>query len=180
MRELENNGAERISSAALDRLTSEVFEKKNGGYALRRALVGKDPQVLARAAGAEISPKTKMLFAETDANHPFVIEEQMMPMIPVVVVKNFEEAVRAAAKAERNYRHSAIIHSLDVTRMTEMARVLNTTLFVKNGPSTAGLGLGGEGYLSYSIATATGEGISNPKTFTRRRRCVMVGNLNIF
>ena len=103
-----------------------------------------------------------------------------MPMIPVVVVKNFEEAVRAAAKAERNYRHSAIIHSLDVTRMTEMARVLNTTLFVKNGPSTAGLGLGGEGYLSYSIATATGEGISNPKTFTRRRRCVMVGNLNIF
>ena len=161
-------------------VTEAVFEKKNGGYALRRALVGKDPQVLARAAGAEISPKTKMLFAETDANHPFVIEEQMMPMVPVVVVKNFEEAVRAAAKAERNYRHSAIIHSLDVTRMTEMARVLNTTLFVKNGPSTAGLGLGGEGYLSYSIATATGEGISNPKTFTRRRRCVMVGNLNIF
>ena len=45
---------------------------------------------------------------------------------------------------------------------------------------TAGLGLGGEGYLSYSIATPTGEGITNPRTFTRVRRCVMVDNLRIY
>lgn len=87
MRELENCGAERLSPSALDRLTGEVFESKNGGYALKRALVGKDPQVLARAAGANVSAKTKMLFAETGADHPFVVEEQMMPMVPVVVVK---------------------------------------------------------------------------------------------
>ena len=176
----ENVGGERISSSALDRLTSAVFENKNGEYVLKRDLVGKDPQVLGQAAGISVSSKTRMLFAETDANHPFVFEEQMMPMIPIVVVKDFDEAVKQALKAERNYRHSAIIHSHDVSRMSEAARAMNTTLFVKNGPSTAGLGLGGEGYLSYSIATATGEGISNPKTFTRRRRCVMTGDLNIF
>ncbi len=180
MRALEANGGEKISQSALDRLTPAVFDNKNGHYALKRDLVGKDPQVLAEAAGISVSPKAQMLFAQTDANHPFVFEEQMMPMLPIVAVRNFDEAVMAAKKAERNFRHSAIIHSLDVSRMTQMARELNTTLFVKNGASTCGLGLNGEGYLSYSIATTTGEGISNPKTFTRRRRCVMVDNLNIF
>ncbi len=180
MRALDSHGAVKIGGSALDRLTDAVFSKKDGHYVLKRDLVGKDPGVLAQAAGVSIPDSAPMLYALTDAGHPFVVEEQMMPMIPVVAVKNFDEAVDAAMKAEHNYKHSAIIHSLDVSRMTQMARALNTTLFVKNGPSTCGLGLGGEGYLSYSIATATGEGISNPKTFTRRRRCVMVDNLNIF
>lgn len=180
MRALDAQGAVKIGGSALDRLTDAVFAKKDGRYVLKRDLVGKDPQVLAQAAGVSVSANAPMLYAQTDANHPFVVEEQMMPMIPVTVVKDFDSAVDAAMKAEHNYKHSAIIHSLNVGRMTQMARSLNTTLFVKNGPSTCGLGLGGEGYLSYSIATATGEGISNPKTFTRRRRCVMVDNLNIF
>ncbi len=180
MAALSANGAVKISSNAVDTLSKAVFDNKNGHYVLKRDLVGKDPQELATAAGTSVGSAAKMLFAQTDANHPFVIEEQMMPMLPIVAVRSFEDAVEAAMKAEHNYRHSAIIHSLDVSRMTSMARALNTTLFVKNGPSTAGLGLGGEGYLSYSIATTTGEGISNPKTFTRRRRCVMVDNLNIF
>lgn len=174
------NGGVKISSSAVDKLSGAVFENKNGHYILKRDLVGKDPKVLGEVAGVSVFDKVQILFAETDANHPFVFEEQMMPMIPVVAVKSFEDGVIQAKKAERGYRHSAIVHSLNVGRITDMARELNTTLFVKNGPSTAGLGLGGEGYLSYSIATTTGEGISNPKTFTRRRRCVMVGNLNIF
>jgi aldehyde dehydrogenase len=120
-----------------------------------------------------------MLFAETDADHPFVQEEQMMPMMPVVSCPDFESAVREAKRAEHNYRHSAIIHTLDVNHMTYMAREMDTTIFVKNGASVAGLGLGGEGYLSYSIATTTGEGITTPKTFTRIRRCVLVENLRI-
>ena len=44
----------------------------------------------------------------------------------------------------------------------------------------AGLGLGGEGFLSFSIATPTGEGVTTPMTFTRSRRCVMVENLNLY
>lgn len=180
MRALDAQGAVKIGGSTLDKLTDAVFSKKDGHYALKRDLVGKDPYVLGEAAGISVSQNAPMLYADVDANHPFVIEEQMMPMIPVVVVKSFEEALAGAVRAEHGYKHSAIIHSMNVGRMTEMARALNTTLFVKNGPSTCGLGLGGEGYLSYSIATATGEGISNPKTFTRRRRCVMVDNLNIF
>ena len=102
-----------------------------------------------------------------------------MPMLPVVRVKDFDEAVEGARVSEHRYRHSAIIHSTNVAHMTVMARALDTTIFIKNGPCVAGLGLGGEGYLSYSIATTTGEGITTPKTFTRIRRCVMVENLRI-
>ncbi|HUC84717.1 MAG TPA: aldehyde dehydrogenase EutE, partial [Candidatus Acidoferrales bacterium] len=127
-----------------------------------------------------IPDKTQLLFAETEPGHPFVVEEQMMPFVPVVRVKGVEQGIAEAVKAEHNYKHTAIIHSHDVEHMTAMARALDTTIFVKNGASMAGLGLGGEGYLSYSIATPTGEGITNPKTFTRIRRCVMVDNLRIY
>jgi aldehyde dehydrogenase len=121
-----------------------------------------------------------LLFAETGKDHAFVKEEQMMPFIPIVRVKDVEEGIQASLAAEHNYKHTSIIHSHDVEHMTAMARALDTTLFVKNGPCMAGLGLGGEGYLSYSIATPTGEGVTNPKTFCRVRRCVMVDNLRIY
>jgi len=132
------------------------------------------------AAGANVPDKTQLLFAETDRDHLFVKEEQMMPMLPIVRVRSVQEGIQAAKTAERNYKHTAIIHSHDVEHMTAMARALDTTLFIKNGPCMAGLGLGGEGYLSYSIATPTGEGVTNPKTFCRVRRCVMVDNLRIY
>ncbi len=97
-----------------------------------------------------------------------------------LAVSSVEEGIEASKIAERNYKHTSIIHSHDVENMTAMARALDTTLFIKNGPCMAGLGLGGEGYLSYSIATPTGEGVTNPKTFCRVRRCVMVDNLRIY
>jgi aldehyde dehydrogenase len=104
----------------------------------------------------------------------------MMPFLPIVRVKSVEEGIQHALEAEHAYKHTSIIHSHDVENMTAMARALDTTLFIKNGPCMAGLGLGGEGYLSYSIATPTGEGVTNPKTFCRVRRCVMVDNLRIY
>jgi aldehyde dehydrogenase len=183
--ELTKAGAARINAQQLERLTAAAFTIKageGGGCAhasVNRALVGADPSKLAEHAGATIPAGTQLLFAETDADHPFVQEEQMMPMMPVVSCPDFETAVREAKRAEHNYRHSAIIHTLDVNHMTYMAKEMDTTIFVKNGPSVAGLGLGGEGYLSYSIATTTGEGITTPKTFTRIRRCVLVENLRI-
>ncbi|ACB74580.1 aldehyde dehydrogenase [Opitutus terrae] len=179
------NGARQLNSSQLERLTAAAFTNKPdaGGCShpvLNRSFVGVDAAVLARHAGTEVPANTPLLFAETDANHAFVIEEQMMPMIPIVRVKSVEEGVAAAVKAEHGYKHSAIIHSLNVDHMTMMARALDTTVFIKNGPCVAGLGLGGEGYLSYSIATTTGEGITTPRTFTRTRRCVMVDNLRIY
>ena len=185
MAALSRNGAYQLNGSQLDKLTAVAFSTKAGAGGcshpvLNRAMVGVDPSVLAQHAGASIPSGTQLLFAETDANHAFVIEEQMMPMLPIVRVKSVEEGVAAAVRAEHGYKHSAIIHSLDVNHMTQMARALDTTVFVKNGPSVAGLGLGGEGYLSYSIATTTGEGISNPRTFTRTRRCVLVDGFRIY
>ncbi len=182
---LKEAGAAQLNDAQLAKLTAAAFtiSKDAGGCShavLNRALVGADASVLARHAGASVAADTPLLFAETDVDHAFVLEEQMMPMIPVVRVKSIAQAIEFAKKSEHGYKHSAIIHSLNVDHMTQMARALDTTLFVKNGPCTAGLGLGGEGYLSYSIATTTGEGITNPGTFTRTRRCVMVDNLRIY
>jgi aldehyde dehydrogenase len=186
MAEMEASGAVRLNSPQLERLTKAAFTFKEGHSAgcpepvVNKELIGKDPAVLARAAGVNIPRDTQLLFAETDAAHPFVREEQMMPFIPVVRVKNVEEGIEASRLAEHNYRHTSIIHSHEVEHMTAMARALDTTLFIKNGPSMAGLGAGGEGYWSYSIATPTGEGVTNPKTFCRVRRCVMVDNLRIY
>ncbi|MEI6653593.1 MAG: aldehyde dehydrogenase family protein [Verrucomicrobiota bacterium] len=182
--ELEKAGAARLNAQQLEKLSAAAFTYKpgDGGCShpvLNRTLVGADPAKLAEHAGATIPSNTQLLFAETDADHAFVQEEQMMPMLPIVPVPDFVTAVREAKRAEHNYRHSAIIHTKDVDHMTYMAKEMDTTIFVKNGPSVAGLGLGGEGYLSYSIATTTGEGITTPKTFTRIRRCVLVENLRI-
>lgn len=178
-------GGVQLNASQLAKLTAAAFttSKDAGGCShavLNRKLVGADASVLAQLAGASASASTPMLFAETDADDAFVLEEQMMPMLPVVRVKSVEQGIEFAKKSEHGYKHSAIIHSLNVDHMTLMARALDTTLFVKNGPSVAGLGLGGEGYLSYSIATTTGEGITTPSTFTRTRRCVMVDNLRIY
>ncbi len=186
MSQMEQNGAVKLTNAQLDALTKAAFtfkEGQGGGCAdasVNKDFIGKDPSVLGKAAGVNVPAGTQLLFAETDANHPFVVEEQMMPFLPIVRVKNLEEGVSRSLEVEHGYKHTSIIHSHDVEAMTAMGRALDTTLFIKNGPCMAGLGLGGEGYLSYSIATPTGEGVTNPRTFTRVRRCVMVDNLRIY
>ena len=186
MTQLEQNGAVRLTPAQLDSLTKSAFTFKPGAggdcphASVNRDFIGKDPDVLAKAAGVSVPSGTQLLFAETDANHPFVAEEQMMPFLPIVRVKSVEEGIARSIEAEHGYKHTSIIHSHDVEAMTAMGRALDTTLFIKNGPCMSGLGLGGEGYLSYSIATPTGEGVTNPKTFCRVRRCVMVDNLRIY
>jgi aldehyde dehydrogenase len=103
-----------------------------------------------------------------------------MPFVPVVRVPDVAAAIAEAIKAEHGYKHTAIMHSQNISNLTRMAQAIDTTLFIKNGPSMTGLGLGGEGFLSFSIATPTGEGVTTPMTFTRSRRCVMVENLNLF
>jgi aldehyde dehydrogenase len=186
MQRMSENGAVKLNSAQLEKLTKAAFTitpGQGGGCAhahTNKDFIGKDTSVLAQAAGINIPSGTQLLFGETDAMHPFVQEEQMMPMIPIVRVKSVEEGIALSLQSEHNYKHTAIIHSHDVENITAMARALDTTLFVKNGASPCGLGLGGEGYLSFSIATPTGEGITNPRTFTRVRRCVMVDNLRIY
>ncbi len=177
-------GAVQLDAAAIDRLTRAAFtfEGKGGGCArahVKKDLVGKDVAVLAAAAGMSVPAGTDLLFGETDEDHPFVLEEQMMPFLPIVRVRDVDAAIAAAVKAEHGYRHTAIIHSENVETATRMARNMNTTLFIHNAASPASLGVGGPGYFSHTIATPTGEGITTPMTFTRERQMVVGSALRI-
>ncbi len=177
-------GAFELDKAAIERLSRAAFTFDGDGKGCGRAhvkkeFVGKDVEVLAKAAGVSVPAGTQMLFGETDEDHPFVQEEQMMPFIPVVRVSDVDAAIAAAVKAEHGYRHTAIMHSRNVANVTRMARALNTTLFVHNAASPAALGSNGPGYLSFSIATPTGEGITTPLTFTRERQITIGQALRI-
>jgi aldehyde dehydrogenase len=178
-------GARELDPRAIERLSRAAFELEEGkgvgcGQArLKRDLVGRDASVLASAAGVRVPPETLMLFGETPEDHAFVQVEQMMPFMPIVRVRDLDEGIAAAVRAEHGYRHTAIIHSRDVDNVTKMARAVNTTLFVQNGPCTAALGVDAPSYLSFSIATPTGEGITTPMTFTRERQIVIGGALRI-
>jgi aldehyde dehydrogenase len=126
-----------------------------------------------------IPADTELIFGETDEHSLFVDHEQMMPFVPFVRVPNVDAAIAMAKKYEHGFRHTAMIHSRNVDTITRMGREMNVTVYVQNGPSMAGLGLGGEGYLSFSIATPTGEGITTPLTFTRQRRSSTIGSMRV-
>jgi len=182
--EFKKAGAFQLTSAQLEKVTAVAFDTSDGAGGcshpvLNRDLVGASPEKLAAIAGVQLPQGTELLFAETNKDHLFVIEEQMMPLVPVIRVRDIHEAIAFAKESEHGYKHSAMIHTLNVEHMSYMAKELDSTLFIKNGACLAGLGLGGEGYSSFSIATTTGEGITTPLTFTRKRRCVMVDNLNL-
>lgn len=179
MQAMERAGAGRLNASEVAALTRNAMIKVGDDKhdAPAKEFLGQDATVLARGAGKSVPDSVKCLFGETDENNPFVSVEQMMPFLPFVRVKNVDEAIAKAKHYEHGYRHTSIIHSHDVRNMTKMGRALDTTLFVKNGPSMAALGLGGEGYLSFSIAGPTGEGVTTPLTFTRERRCSMVDDL---
>jgi aldehyde dehydrogenase len=178
---MDRAGAVRLTDGEVDRLTqvaiAQVGEGTDRHDVAAKEFLGKDAAVLAQAAGRQISPQTEMLFAPTDESNPFVPVEQMMPFLPFVRCRDVDEAIEKARHYEHGFRHTAIIHSNNVRNMTKMGRAMDTTLYVKNGPSMASLGLGGEGYLSFSIATPTGEGVTTPLTFTRERRCSMIDDL---
>lgn len=174
-------GAVELNAAQIATLTDRAMVKVGDDQHLAPAkeFLGQDAAVLARAAGVTVPAGTELLFGETDEHHPFVSVEQMMPFIPFVRARDVDHAVALAKKYEHGFRHTAIIHSRNVRNMTHMGRELDTTLFIKNGSCGAGLGLGGEGYLSFSIAGPTGEGVTTPITFTRERRCSMIDELRV-
>jgi len=160
-----------LNAAQVDKLAAAAFKPGDGGkLVVNKDLVGADAATLARHAGIEVPPDTLMLHAETGEDNPFVGHEQMMPFVPFVRCRDVDQAIELALKHEHGYGHTSIIHSRNVETITSMGKAMNTTLFVQNGPCTAGLGAGGEGYVSFSIATPTGEGVTTPATFCRVRR----------
>lgn len=178
---LKRHKAHWLTAQQVEALTRKAFtaDEKTGKPHLNKELVGKDTADLAAAAGASIPPGTDLLVGETNKDHPFVQEEQMMPFVPIVRCRDVDEAIDRAIESEHGFKHTAIIHSRNLDNITRFGRRANTTLFVVNGASMSGLGLDGEGYLSYSIATPTGEGVTTPLTFTRFRRVMMAGALRM-
>ncbi len=181
MAAMQRAGAVPLNSSQIAKLTDAAFQEVGEGshkhLAPTKALLGQDAVKLAAAAGVTVDPKTELLYGETAEDHPFVDIEQMMPFLPFVRCRDVDHAIELAKHYEHGYRHTSMIHTRDVRNMTKMGRVMDTTLFVKNGPCMASLGLGGEGYLSFSIAGPTGEGVTTPITFTRERRCSLIEDL---
>jgi aldehyde dehydrogenase len=179
MQAMERAGAVRLNAREVAELTRNAMVKvgDDNHDAPSKDFLGQDAAVLARGAGKSVPQNAELLFGETDESNPFVPVEQMMPFVPFVRCRNVDEAIEKARYYEHGFRHTAIIHSHNVKNMTKMGKILDTTLFVKNGPCMAALGLGGEGYLSFSIAGPTGEGVTTPLTFTRERRCSMIDDL---
>ena len=179
MAAMRSAGAVELTGEQSERLAQLVFTYEKDHYAVKKEYVGADPHVLGNLIGASVPAGTDLIFGETDESSPFVSQEQMMPFVPFVRARDFEHALDLAIKYEHGFGHTAVIHSNNLDRITRMGQAVNTTLFVANGPSTACLGAGGEGYASYSIATPTGEGVTNPLTFTRFRRMSIAGSLRM-
>ena len=185
MAAMERAGAVRLNAAEIDALTKAAITSVGEGDDKHDVpptdFLGQDAAVLAARHRQERSrPSVELLFGETDESNPFVPVEQMMPFVPFVrVPRTSTRRSTWRSTHEHGFRHTAIIHSHNVRNMTKMGKAVDTTLFVKNGPCMAALGLGGEGYMSFSIAGPTGEGVTTPLTFTRERRCSMIDDLRI-
>ena len=146
---------------------------KKRKYHAAKNWVGKDASAFLQQLHVKPLPDVRLLICEVEADHPFVLTEQMMPVLPIVRVKTLDEAIRLAVKTEGGNRHTAIMHSRHVDHLTQFAKAIETTIFVKNASSLAGVGYGGEGYATMTIAGPTGEGLTSARTFTRQRRCVL-------
>ena len=182
---MQQNGAYFISGEMADRLAKIVLvEKKNEktgkiSYSVSRDWVGRDAKKFLAALDIEVGDDVRCVICETDENHLFVQTELMMPILPIVRVNNIDEAVRMAVRAEHGNRHTAHMHSKNIDNLTKFARAVETTIFVKNAPSYAGIGFGSEGHTTFTIAGPTGEGLTSARSFTRKRRCVMSDSFNI-
>lgn len=171
------NGAYEIKDRNTIQKLLELVTNENGGPKV--SFVGKNASYILSKLGINVDDSIKIIIMEVDKDHHFVKEEMMMPILPIVRTRDVDEAIEYAYVAENGNRHTAIMHSKNVDKLTKMARLLETTIFVKNAPSFAGLGVGGEGNTTFTIAGPTGEGLTTAKSFCRKRRCIMVDAFNI-
>jgi aldehyde dehydrogenase len=175
-------GAVELTSWQLGRLMKVILAEDHGPGkhgVINKAFVGKSPTVILREIGVGVDDSVRLVVAETDAQHPLVWTEQLMPVLPFVRVRNADEAIDLAKAVEQGMGHTAVCHSKNLDVLSRMSREINTSIFIKNGPSLAGLGFGGEGFASFSIASPTGEGLTSAVDFTRVRRCTLVDAFRI-
>jgi len=175
------SGAHLATEAELPRLDAEIFTETRGPGrpgVINKDLIGKNAGEILARIGVD-DPDARLVVAHVPAEHPLVWTEQLMPVLPVVSVPDVDAGIDLAVQAEHGFGHSASMHSLDIDALSRMARRIDTSIFVKNGPIIAGLAAGGEGFTSYTIASPTGEGMTGPLSFSRQRRCVLVDHFRI-
>ena len=172
---ISEQGCYLISKEEQDKLTATVITPKG----LNRKCVGRDARTLLSMIGIQASENIRCIVFEGEKEHPLIAEELMMPILGLVRAKDFDDAVEKAVWLEHGNRHSAHIHSKNVDNITKYAKAIDTAILVKNAPSYAALGFGGEGFCTFTIASRTGEGLTSASTFTKRRRCVMSDSLCI-
>ncbi|MBQ9117068.1 MAG: aldehyde dehydrogenase EutE [Clostridia bacterium] len=181
---MKDNGAYQITAEQAERLASIVLVEKKGkdgkvSKIVNRDCVGRDADVILEKIGVKVGKEVRCIICETEFMHDFVQHELMMPILPIVRVSGIDEAIELAVKAEHGNRHTAHMHSKNIDNLSRFARAVETTIFVKNAPSYAGIGFGGEGHTTFTIAGPTGEGITSARSFTRQRRCVMADSFRI-
>lgn len=172
---VEEQGCYVASPEEVDRLVHTVLTPKG----LNRKCVGRDAKTLLGMIGTTVPDNIRCIIFEGEKEHPLIAEELMMPILGIVRAKDFEDAVEKAVWLEHGNRHSAHIHSKNIDHITTYAKAMDTAILVKNAPSYAALGFGGEGFCTFTIASRTGEGLTSASTFTKRRRCVMSDSLCI-
>ncbi|MDR0649180.1 MAG: aldehyde dehydrogenase EutE [Synergistaceae bacterium] len=174
---MESAGARALSSAAEARSLTHVAITGEG--LPNKALEGRSAPEILDAAGISFSGSPRVAVFEAEKESPLAVLEAKMPVVPVVRARDFTEALEFALEIEQGFRHTAVIHSREIERLSLAAKAMQTAVFVKNGPSLAGIGMGGEGETSFTIATATGEGLTTARSFARRRRCALVESFSI-
>ena len=175
-------GAVVLSRERLPELEKVVFEEMRGPRQrgrINKSLIGKNASVILSRMGMSVPDSVRLVVVEVDENHPLLWTEQMMPVMPVARVSDVNRAIDLAVEVEAGNKHTAVMHSRNLDNLSRMAKECDCSLFVKNGRSQAGLGLDGEGYCSFTISSPTGEGMTGPRTFSRSRRCVLVGHFRI-
>ena len=177
---LKKYGAYEISASQGQELIKHIFKEiKEPGKpgVINMDYIGKTPQFILKSIGLEVGPEVQIVILETGHDHPLVWTEQIMPVLPFVRCRDVDQAIDRALAAEQNFGHTMAIHSNDLNNIRKMAGKASCASFVKNGAcGLGGVGVTGEGYVSFHIAT-NGEGHTRPKTFTRIRRCVMTDDL---
>ena len=172
---IEEQGCYLASKEVQDKLVATVLTPKG----LNRKCVGRSAKALLAMVGVEVGDEIRCIVFEGEKEHPLIATELMMPILGVVRATDFEDAVEKCVWLEHGNRHSAHIHSKNVDHLTRYARAMDTAILVKNAPSYAALGFGGESICTFTIASRTGEGLTSAKTFTKTRRCVMGDSLCI-
>ncbi|NOZ71081.1 MAG: aldehyde dehydrogenase EutE [Chloroflexi bacterium] len=175
------HGAVEVPSYRLAALEKVIFKEQRGprkAAVTNKGWVGKDAGRILKEIGIN-APEARLALIEVPIDHPLIWTEQLMPVFPIARVRSVDEGIELAVEAEHGFGHTASMFSRNIDALSRMARLINTSIFVKNGPNLAGLGYKGEGSTSFTIASPTGEGLTDAISFSRPRRCVMVDHFRI-